>query len=110
MFVLLFSKINFPLYFLCFYGFQISWYSSHSNICKFLLMLTKGLGKVSTFVTKLLNFNLHEVLILMFPSYFPSFDTHYIVRYSLNANQDRDEPRLKKVSIFCIPHTITVYT
>lgn len=72
-------------------------------------MLTKGLAKVSTFVTKLLNFNLHEALILMFPSYCPSFDTHYIVRYSLNASQDRDEPRLKKVSIFCIPHTITVY-
>lgn len=72
-------------------------------------MLTKDLGKVSTFVTRLLNFNLHEVLILVFSSYFPSFDIHYIVRYSLNDNQDRDKPRLKKVSIFCVPHTITVY-
>lgn len=110
MLVLHFSKIDFPLYFLCFYGFWITWYSDHINVFKFFFMLTKGLGKMYTFVTKLLNFNLHEVLILVFSSYFPSFDIYCIVSYSLNDNQDRDEPRLKKnVSIFCIAHPMTVY-
>lgn len=100
-----FSKIDFPLYFLCFYGFWITWYSDHINVFKFFLMLTKGLGKMYTFVTTLLNFNLHEVLILVFSSYFPSFDIHCIVRYSLNDNQDRDEPRLKKKCIHILYST-----
>lgn len=72
-------------------------------------MLTKGLGKVSTFVTRLLNFNLHGVLILVLSSYFPSFDIHYIVRYSLNDNQDRDKPRLKKNPYF-VCHTLLLST
>lgn len=63
-------------------------------------MLTKGLGKVYTFVTKLLNFNLHEVLILIFSSYVLYFDILYIVRYSLNDNQDTDKPRLEMYPYF----------
>lgn len=72
-------------------------------------MLTKGLGKVYTFVTKLLNFNLHEVLILIFSSYVLYFDILYIVRYSLNDNQDTDKPRLEKYPYF-EQHTLLLST
>lgn len=94
--------------FICFYCFHIkqTCYSGHSNICKLLFTLTKDLGKVSTSVKKLLNSNLNEIPILVFSSYFYSFGTHQVVRYSLNNNQDRDEPRLKNLYEYFVCHTL----